>query len=204
MQRQSVTARWAKSRQTPTCSRCPSLAVRVVRAMLVVEADAVVDIVDDRLHARPAARRAAEQRPGEVAQEVGVAVAAAHQDRSARRRAGPRPALPGHPRSTSSGRPLSSMMKSADRSEIAGRRHDAGQPVAEMVEDDAARQVGIGAHRLIGEEIALPRRVDADAGTASRRAAGRSRRGCIHSGSACRSLPVGVGAGPSLPSATPM
>ena len=48
--------------------------------MLVAEGDAVVDVVADRLHARPAGRRAAEQRPGGVGKPVGVAVAAAQQE----------------------------------------------------------------------------------------------------------------------------
>ena len=79
MQRQSVTARCAKSRQTPLRSSCPSNALRVASRVLVVEGDAFVHVVADRLHARPARRRVAEQRPGGLGEPVGLAIAAAEQ-----------------------------------------------------------------------------------------------------------------------------
>ena len=50
-----------------------------VMGVLVAEGDVVVDEVDDRLHPRPALRRVAEQRPGDVSELVGLAIAARHQ-----------------------------------------------------------------------------------------------------------------------------
>jgi hypothetical protein len=47
--------------------------------MLVAEGDPFVRVVNDSLHARPARRNGAEQRPGEVAHQVGLAIAAAQQ-----------------------------------------------------------------------------------------------------------------------------
>ena len=55
MQRQSVMARCAKSRQTPVRSSCPPEGAAGRIGVLVVEGDAVVHVVADRLHARPAA-----------------------------------------------------------------------------------------------------------------------------------------------------
>src|ERR1700688_2703008 len=51
----------------------------IAARMLVVEANPVMGVVTDRLHALPARRQAAEQRPGKVRQLFGVAVAAAQQ-----------------------------------------------------------------------------------------------------------------------------
>ncbi len=46
----------------------------------VVESNSLVNVVDDRLHARPAQGRLAEQLPGDGREPVGVAVAAAHEE----------------------------------------------------------------------------------------------------------------------------
>src|SRR6202000_476409 len=52
---------------------CGAVAPRV----LITELNTVVDIVADRLHALPCALDIAEERPGEIAEFLGVAVAAA-------------------------------------------------------------------------------------------------------------------------------
>ena len=80
MQRHNAMARCAKSRQTPA-----PLVEGVQRrlrgaGMLVAEDDVVVHEVADRLHARPTQRRIREQFPRDVAQAVGLAVAAAQQE----------------------------------------------------------------------------------------------------------------------------
>ena len=50
-----------------------------VMGVLVAEGDVVMDEIDDRLHPRPARRRVAEQRPGDIGELVGLAIAARHQ-----------------------------------------------------------------------------------------------------------------------------
>jgi hypothetical protein len=86
MQRQSVMARWAKSRQTPICSAYPTnlfgvplgggaIATRVV----ISEFNVVVHIITNCLHPLPAASDIAEQPPSLIRQPLGVAVATAIQ-----------------------------------------------------------------------------------------------------------------------------
>ena len=65
MQRQNVTARWAKSRQTPVPSSYTS------------NADVLVDEVADRLDTRPAEWSRAEERPRRLGELVRLAVTAA-------------------------------------------------------------------------------------------------------------------------------
>ena len=81
MQRQSVTARWAKSRHTPD-PLFVALGRRAVAACVVVaELNALVHVVADRLYALPAAGGWPEQRPSEIGQPLGVAIAASIEER---------------------------------------------------------------------------------------------------------------------------
>ena len=81
MQRHSVTARCAKSRQTPACSRVSFRRCPVAARMVVAELNAVVNVIADRLHACPAADNRPEQRPREIRKLLRVAVSAAVQER---------------------------------------------------------------------------------------------------------------------------
>ena len=83
----------------------------VTACMVVAELNAVMHIIADRLYTLPAARDRPEQRPGEIGQLLGVAIAAAVEERQDL----VRQVLTSHCRASgaaSSGRPLSSIRKS--------------------------------------------------------------------------------------------
>src|SRR4051812_18443633 len=79
MQRQSVMARWAKSRHTPCFSWKGVISGFGRVGVRVAESDALVHVVADRLHQRPALRHLAEGCPGELAETIGFAIAAAEE-----------------------------------------------------------------------------------------------------------------------------
>src|ERR1700721_3123956 len=80
MHRESVTARWAKSRQTPVALLVAFRRGAVPPGMVVAELAAVEGVVADRLRPLPASLDAAEERPGEVRKLLGVAVATCQQE----------------------------------------------------------------------------------------------------------------------------
>src|ERR1700721_1511584 len=81
MHRESVTARWAKSRQTPVALLVAFRRGAVPPGMVVAELAAVEGVVAGRLRPLPASLDAAEERPGQVRKLLGVAVATGQQER---------------------------------------------------------------------------------------------------------------------------
>ena len=132
MQRQSVTARWAKSRHTPLAI-LKDLKGGLRRARkAVAELDVLMHEVADGLDALPAGRRRAEQSPGGLRQQVGLAIPAAEQEEQGllgERLHGPL-LEPGRHRVGIAGVGHDGI---AAQPELSRGRHDAAAPVAERV-----------------------------------------------------------------------
>ena len=174
MQRQKVTARWAKSRQTPARSMMHVRGGLGRPGMLVAEGDVVVDIVADRLDAGPARRRGAEQRPGGLASGGRSRSSGCRAGRRGNRRAGRSTGCWAAAGTTGSGRPLSWMTASVrDRRQPGGK----GEPAADIVEAVdifGDRQGGIGADHVRRLEVM-------DAARDGRGASAMAGVGCGHS-----------------------
>jgi len=79
MQRHSVTARWAKVAADADAFLVPLERRAVTPRVVVTERNPLMRIIANRLHALPARCHMAEQRPGQIGQLLGVAIAAAEQ-----------------------------------------------------------------------------------------------------------------------------
>ena len=156
-------ARCAKSRQTPVRSVMAAVGGARGIGVLVVEGDALVDVVADRLDARPARSaccRTATRRSRRAGRSRSSGCRAG---RRARRRAAPRPASARASGATTSGRPVSPIRKSLEMRQPPRRRDDARADVAEAVLVVAS--TGIGGSKRIWcgvERSGEARRMDAE------------------------------------------
>ena len=139
MQRQNVSARCAKSRQTPVPLLVDVMRGLHVMGVLVAEGDVVVDEVGDRGYPRPARLGVAEQRPRDVGQLVGLAIAARHQiQQHFVRQLVDRNLLRG--RHHHVGQSGIAHQRAAAQGDAAGRRHQPAADIAETVAVKADRQ----------------------------------------------------------------
>ena len=143
-----------------------------VMGVLVAESDVVVHEVDDGLHARPAERRVGEQRPGDIGELVGFAIAARHQilqhivgqliDRQLLRGR--------HQRIRQTG---IAHQRVAPQRDAPGGRHQAAADIAKAVAVEADRHVGLGRDPLGADDIGKARRMDREHDHHRRRLHGR-------------------------------
>ena len=127
--------------------------------VLIAEGDVVVHEVDDRLHPRPARRRVAEQRPGDVGELVGLAIAARHQiEQQFVRQLVDRQLLRG--RHHHVGQAGIAHQRAAAQGHAAGGRDEAAADIAKTVAIEADRHVGLGDDALGADDVGKARRMD--------------------------------------------
>ena len=130
-----------------------------VVGVLVAEGDVIVHEADDRLHAQPAGRRVAEQRPGDIGELVGLAIAARHQIlQHFIRQLIDRKLLRGrHHHVRQAGIPH---QRAAAQGDAAGGRHQASADIAEDIAIESDRHVGLGDNTLGADDVGEARRMD--------------------------------------------